>query len=48
MMETGLNSNFILFTDGARICYKCYIEKERKRSFENALAEKSESSTNLK
>ena len=34
------NSNFILFTDRARICFKCYIEKERKCSFENALVEK--------
>ena len=29
-------------------CFKCYIEKEKKCSFENALIEKSESSTNLK
>ena len=42
------NGNFILCTDRARICFKCYIEKERKYSFENALVEKSESSTNLK
>ena len=34
------NSNFILCTDRARICFKCYIEKERKCSFENALVEK--------
>ena len=39
------NSNFILCTDRARICFKCYIEKERKCSFENALVEKSKSST---
>ena len=30
------------------ITFKCCIEKERKCSFENALVEKSESSTNLK
>ena len=42
------NSNFILCTDRARICFKCYIEKEKKCSFENALVKKSESSTNLK
>ena len=42
------NSNFILCTDRARICFKCHIEKERKCSFENGLMEKSESSTNLK
>ena len=40
------NNNLIICTDRARICFKCYIEKGRK--FENALVEKSESSTNLK
>ena len=38
----------IPFTDRARICFKCYIEKEKKCSFENTLVKKSESSTNLK
>ena len=42
------NSNFILCTDRARICFKCYVENERKYSFENALVEKSRGSTNLK
>ena len=42
------NGNFIQCTDRARACFKCHIEKERKRSIENALVEKSESSTNLK
>ena len=42
------NSNFILCTDRARICFKCYIEKERKCIFQNALVEKSESLTSLK
>ena len=42
------NSNFILCTDTGRICFNCYIEKERKCSFENAHVGKSESSTNLK
>ena len=39
-------SNFNLCTDRARLCFK--KEKERKCSFENAVVEKSESSTNLK
>ena len=34
------NSNFILCTDRARICFKCHIEKERKCSFENAPVER--------
>ena len=42
------NRNFILCSERARTCFKCYIEKERKCSFENALVEKSKSSTNLK
>ena len=42
------NSNFTLCTDTARICFNCYVKKERKCSFENALVEKSKSSTKLK
>ena len=42
------NGNFILCTDRDRICFKCYVKVERKCTFENALVEKSESSTNLK
>ena len=38
----------MLRTDRTKICFKCYIEKKRKGSFETALVEKSESSTNLK
>ena len=41
------NSNFILCTDKARICFKCYVKQKRKCSFENAPVEKSRSSTNL-
>ena len=44
----NFNFVFILGTGRAGICCKCYIEKERKCSFKNALVEKSESSTNLK
>ena len=40
------NSNFILCADKTRICFKCYVKENRKCSFENALAEKSETSTN--
>ena len=29
-------------------CFKCYVKEKRKCSFENALVEKSESSTDLK
>ena len=42
------NSNFILCTDRARICFKSYVNEKRKCSFENAHVEKSESSTYLK
>ena len=42
------NTNFILCTGKARICFECYVKEKRKCSFENALVEKSESSTNLK
>ena len=42
------NSNFILCTDRTKTRFKCYIKKNRKHSFENALVEKSKSSTNLK
>ena len=42
------NSNLILCTDRARIWFKCYVKEKRKCSFENALVEKSKSSTNLK
>ena len=48
ILPTSNNSNFILCTDRARICFKCYIKVKRKCSFENAPVEKSESSTNLK
>ena len=49
------NSNFILYTDRARIytdrariCFKYYVKEKRKYSFENVLLEKSENPTNLK
>ena len=41
------NSNFIPWTDRAKICFKCYVKEKRKSSLENALVEKSKSSTNL-
>ena len=41
-------SNFILYTDSACICFKCYAKEKTKCSFENTLVEKSEGSTNLK
>ena len=42
------SSNFIVCTDKARTCFKCYVIEKRKCGFENALAEESESSLNLK
>ena len=42
------NNNFILCTDRATICFKCYVKKKRTCSFESALVENSKSSTNLK
>ena len=36
------NTNFILCTDRARICFKCYVKEKRKCSFENAIVGKSE------
>ena len=42
------DSNFVVCTDRARICFKCYVKEKRKCSFENAFVEKSESSINLK
>ena len=44
----NVKCNFIICIDRARICFKCYIEKERKCSFENALVEHNKSSNNLK
>ena len=40
--------NFIVCIVRARICFKCYVKEKRNCSFENALVEKSENSTNLK
>ena len=42
------NSNVILCTNGATICFKCHLKEKRKCSFENVLAEKIESSTSFK
>ena len=42
------DSNFIVCTDRARICFKCDAKEKRKCNFENGLVEKSESSTNLR
>ena len=42
------NSNFILCTDRVRTCIKCYVKEKRECSFGKALAEMTESSTNLK
>ena len=42
------NSSFILCSEKASICFKCYVKEGRKCSFKNALVEKSESSTDLK
>ena len=43
------SSDFNVCTDRARICFKISIERERKKcSFENALEEKSKSSTRNK
>ena len=42
------NSNFILCTDRARICFKCYVKEKRKCSFVNALVEMTKRSNKLK
>ena len=48
ILEIPMCSVALVCTDRAKICFKSYIGKERKCSFENGLAEKSKSLANLK
>ena len=40
------NSNFTVCTDRAEICFKCYIEKERKYNFEKGLVKRAKAQIN--